>query len=125
MPSNTKRALTIGALAFGVGLSPALSNASPYDGVFSPAGEGNWSCDPEQIGMDGGALAVMQGQMRGVENSCNLTNPTSVRGMNAMLFDAQCSSEGETYSYRVMLMSHANGIYVIQDGYAAEWRYCQ
>ena len=66
----------------------------------------------------------MDGFLEGVESSCKLTKPTKVRGMDAVLYDAICSSEGEQYSYRVMLMRRDNGIYVVQNGYASEWRSC-
>ncbi len=100
--------------------------ATPFDGLYAPAGSfESWSCKSEELGGDGGAVGVTNDYLHGVENDCELTNPTNVRGMDAVLYDAVCSGEGEQYSYRLMLMRHDIGIYVIGNSYAAEWRSCQ
>ena len=95
--------------------------AQDFDGLYRPAGS-DWDC--RSVGSDGGALSVRDGVLYGVESACSLTNPTRVNGMNAMLFDAECSGEGETYSYRVMLMQIAGGLAVIQDGSVSELERC-
>ena len=95
--------------------------AQEFDGLYRPAGS-TWDC--QSVGSDGGALAVRDGVLYGVESACSLTNPTRVNGMNAMLFDAECSGEGETYSYRVMLLQIAGGLVVIQDGSVSELERC-
>ena len=61
----------------------------------------------------------------GVENQCRLTNPVQVTGMDAVLYDAECAGEGETYSYRLMLMRLPDGIAVIQDGSVSELLTCR
>ena len=103
--------------------SASAIHATPFDGLYAPAGSfESWSCKSEELGGDGGAVGVMNGNLHGVENDCKLTNPTNVRGMDAILYDAVCSGEGEQYSYRLMLMRHDRGIYLIGNGYAGEWR---
>jgi len=102
-------------------ISPA--NATPFDGLYSQAGT-SWTCNPNDVGMDGGALAISDDSLIGLESTCQLTNPTDIRGMAAILYDAQCSAEGEQYSYRVMLMTHDDGIFVITDAYVSDWKSC-
>ena len=36
--------------------------------------------------------------------------------MDAMLYDAECAAEGETYSYRMMLLRLPDGVAIIEDG---------
>ena len=105
--------------------SISIAYATPFDGLYAPAnGFEFWSCKASELGGDGGAVGVENGHLQGVENACELTNPTNIRGMDAILYDGVCSGEGEQYTHRVMLMRHDSGIYVIQDGYSAEWRSC-
>ena len=102
---------------------PAL--AGPFDGIYrpdQPFAEG-WDC--QSVGQDGGALAVQGDIFTGVENQCRLTNPVQVTGMDAVLYDAECAGEGETYSYRLMLMRLPDGIAVIQDGSVSELLTCR
>ncbi len=74
--------------------------------------------------MDGGALAVQDDLFQGVENSCRLTNPVAVKGMDAILYDAECSGEGETEAYRVMLMRLPDGLAMIRDGFVNLLKSC-
>ncbi|PTV95613.1 hypothetical protein C8J27_104251 [Rhodobacter aestuarii] len=97
--------------------------AGPFEGLYQPAGM-NWSCRVELIGADGGALAIRGDWLEGVESSCELTQPTPVRDMKAVLYDAVCSGEGMEYTARVMILSHDDGVYVIRRGYVSDWRFC-
>jgi hypothetical protein len=99
--------------------------AGPFDGVYRPDqpwAEG-WDC--KSVGSDGGALALRDGVFYGVENACQLTNPVEVNGMSAVLYDAECSGEGETYAKRMMLMRLPEGLAVIEDGFVNVLRACQ
>jgi len=98
-----------------VAAEPAL------DGVYRPAGS-TWDC--VSVGSDGGALAIRDGVFYGVESACTLTRPTPVNGMNALLFDADCSGEGESYSFRVMFLALQDGLAMIQDGAVTELERC-
>lgn len=102
---------------------PAL--AGPFDGIYRPDQPfaENWDC--QSVGQDGGALSVQGDIYTGVENQCRLTNPVQVTGMDAVLYDAECAGEGETYSYRLMLMRLPDGIAVIQDGSVNELLTCR
>ena len=61
-------------------------------------------------------MAIEGDVFKGVENQCRLTNPVPVTGMDAMLYDADCAGEGETYSYRLMILRVPGGLAVIEDG---------
>ena len=113
-----------------IGMAIALAAATAtqvgaFDGLYRPDepwAEG-WDC--KSVGMDGGALAVKDGTFFGVENACELTNPTQVRGMDAVLYDAVCEGEGETDTYRLMLMRVDGGLAVIRDGFVSMLKACQ
>ena len=99
--------------------------AGPFDGLYRPDqpwAEG-WDCT--SVGSDGGALAVRDGAFYGVENTCELTNPVEVNGMSAVLYDANCSGEGETYAKRMMLMRLPEGLAVVEDGFVNILRSCK
>ncbi|MCP5073753.1 MAG: hypothetical protein GY947_10730 [Rhodobacteraceae bacterium] len=104
---------------------PTTLLAGPYDGVYRPdqLWAENWDC--KSIGMDGGALAIKEGMFHGVENSCELTNPVKIRGMSATLYDAVCQGEGESYSYRLMLLKTEKGVAFVKDGVVSSLVRCQ
>lgn len=95
--------------------------AQSFDGVYRPKGS-SWDCT--SIGSDGGALAIRDGVFYGVESACTLTKPTPVNGMSAMLYDAECNGEGESYGFRVMFMALGDGLAMIQDGAVSELERC-
>lgn len=115
------RHLTFTAL---LSLSATTIDATPYDGLYRPANDDHWTCNPDRIGEERQAVAIEGDKLFGVENTCTLSGATPVRDMNAVLYDAKCEAEGATYIYRLMLMHHANGVWVIDDGFASEWISC-
>ncbi len=92
-------------------LAAGTAGAGPYDGVFRPNYDFAKSWDCEAIGTQGGALAVNGRVFHGIGHNCALTDPVEVRDMNATLYDAECSGEGQDYRERLMLMEHEFGIY--------------
>ena len=82
-------------MALGLGLLAALA-ADGFDGLYFPEDQRGWLCDEASLGSDGGALAIRNGTLIGVETSCALTKPVNVRDMDAVLYDLECESEGET-----------------------------
>lgn len=102
------------ALLVTIGLSGAAI-ASPYDGLYRPDTDWAQGWDCTSVGADGGAISFGGDQYFGIENQCSLSNPTPIRGMDATLFDADCSAEGESYTYRLMVMATDAGIAVIQN----------
>jgi hypothetical protein len=109
-------------IALALVLLPLPVAAGPFDGVYRPDGMEGWDC--QSIGSDGGALAVRDGVFYGVENACQLTNPVEVNGMSAVLYDAECNGEGESYAKRMMLMRVPEGLAVIEDGFVNVLRAC-
>jgi hypothetical protein len=98
--------------------------AGPFDGIYRPdqPWAENWDC--ASVGLDGGALAIEGDTFKGVENQCKLTNPMPVTGMDAILYDAECSGEGETVSYRMMVMRLPEGVAIIEDGFINPLKLC-
>lgn len=105
-------------------LLPGLAMATPYDGRYRPNYDFAESWDCTNVGMDGGAMEISGDRLVGVETACTLSDPVEVRGMNGVLYDADCSAEGESYSERVMLLAHDFGVYVIRDGIVTDWLTC-
>ncbi|WP_322895773.1 MULTISPECIES: hypothetical protein [unclassified Yoonia] len=105
--------------------SVALAD-TPFEEVYLPlkADPATWDC--QNIGFEGGAVAIEGNWLIDVENACELTNPTDVRGMNAILYDGQCAAEGEEYVERIMLMEQAHGgVFVIRDASVDLWKPCR
>ena len=108
----------------GLLLATAPAFAGPFDGLYRPDVEWAEGWDCQSIGSDGGALAVRDDVYYGVESACQLTNPVAVNGMSAVLYDAQCSGEGETWSKRMMFMPLEGGLAVISDGVVNQLKRC-
>jgi hypothetical protein len=105
-------------------LIAASVNATPFDGLYKSV-HGTWTCTAEDIGLDGGSLGIQSNFLYGLESECELKNPTKVRGMDAVLYDTECTAEGESYpSVRVMIMRHDDGLYMVRDGVVGDWRSC-
>ena len=94
--------------------------------LFKPlaAPEDAWSCKAEALGQDGGALGLSQQEMIGIGSSCTLNNPVNIRNMEALLYDASCTTSGDTDVVRVMIMPSPGGVYIIRDKQVFEWIRC-
>ncbi|MBF9059592.1 hypothetical protein HKCCSP123_10405 [Rhodobacterales bacterium HKCCSP123] len=93
------RSLTL-TLTFAVAVAAAGSPvlAQGFDGQYQVG-----ACTRD---VSDGRMSIEGGSIRFWESACTLTNPVGVRDMgDATLFDAQCSGEGETWSYRLLIMS--------------------
>lgn len=71
----------------------------PRRPLYAPVGM-QWPCRSNDMGMDGGALLIDETRLIGVENFCRLLQPTPIRDMDAVLYDATCNAEGMEYSLR-------------------------
>ena len=98
--------------------------AQSFDGLYRPATEWGATWDCRTVGADGGAIAIGEGVLRGVETYCRLTAPVAVRGMSAVLYDMVCAGEGEEYTERAMLMTTPEGVAIITDGFLSEYQRC-
>ena len=107
-----------------VGFNTFLANSAlsgPYEGLYF---SGNSSCNVNMVQTDGGPVKIKDDVFFVVEMGCELSNPTKIRGMSATIYDAKCSGEGEHWDWRIILMKSYNGIYLIQDEFAAELIRC-
>lgn len=102
--------------------TPAISEQ--YDGIYRPAGDDfrGWSCADSDIGLDGGAVAVPDGYLEGVENRCALTSsqPTS----NVTTCTSVCAAEGSEYREAVTITPTADGVSLTRNGRTVEWVRC-
>jgi len=115
---------TLSALFSMIALSGAAV-AGPYDGLYRPDAQWADSWDCKTVGLDGGAMEIADTVYTSVENQCTLTNPTAIRDMDATLYDAVCSAEGDDYFYRMMILKNDTGVTIIHNGYASAWKRCK
>ncbi|MEZ5753049.1 MAG: hypothetical protein R3D60_14130 [Paracoccaceae bacterium] len=93
-------------LALAIAAFPALADTAPFQGDWTfgnPAACVLGRDDPNF------AFRIEGDTLIGLESTCDLTNPTAIRDMNATLFDAQCVGEGEEWTYRLLLMIDIDG----------------
>jgi len=102
--------------------------ATAQDGMF----EGDWAAgDPMACDVSGNdsinlALRIRGDVFRGLETECRMTNPVTVRDLGAMLYDMDCTGEGDRWSYRALLMIDRDGqLVLISDGSALIYPRCQ
>ena len=104
------------AVVFALLIAPTLVMAQGVDGLYRPDADWAEDWDCRSVGQDGGAVEIRDGVFHGVEAQCKLTNPVSVRDMDATLYDAICTGEGESWQARLMIMDTAEGIVTLRDG---------
>jgi len=105
---------------------PVSADISSLTGLFYPApGEYSieWSCSPDDVGLEGGALQVTETSLHGVENTCAFTKVES--GGEKTFVQAQCQSEGFTENRAFYLSLSPQGIFVEEDTYRVEWIRCE
>lgn len=85
-------------LALILALAASQVAAQDFDGQYQIG-----ACTAE---ISDSRMSIEGGSIRFWESACSLTNPVPVRDMgDATLFDVQCAGEGETWSYRLLIMS--------------------
>lgn len=109
-------------LSTGLAVLPVCLWSSPFDGVYRQTA----NADCGLIGVDGGSLKIEGEIFYGVEMQCFMTNPVEIDGMQAMLYQMECSGRGQVWTERMMLMEDAvdDAIYMIWDGYAFRYPRC-
>lgn len=100
----------------------SAANAQGIDGLYQPAGQ-SWSCSPDLIGQDGGALAIQNGILDGVGNQCELTAPVAVG--DGTRFTAVCMGEGSKYSETLTIEPTETGVRIERSGYTTDWSRCK
>lgn len=79
--------------------------AGPETGQF----DGRWDMTAAQCAQShsDGRVTLNGDRLIFWETGCTLSNPTAIRSMpGALLFDAACSGEGESWNTRFMLMRY-------------------
>jgi len=111
--------------ATSLALTVTVATAGPFDGNYydreNGPNEDYCATTPE-----GGVAEIKANQVFFYETSCQLSNPVNVRGMDAKLYDAECSGEGPTSEQRIMLMRprEGDGIIVLTETYVYDWVNC-
>lgn len=106
---------------------PIIADSTSFDdliGLYRPAGEfgADWSCNPDFLGSDGGALSIEQGYMNGVENRCSLSNQRPLG--DGFLFSRTCSGEGSTYTDDVLISETIDGVEISGPSGTIAWTRC-
>jgi len=103
---------------------PALAQ----DGAF----DGDWAVgDPMTCSMSGSdpenfALRIRGDQFRGLENQCTMTNPLTVPGIGAVIYEMECAGEGQRSSHRALFMMDRDGqLVMISEGSARTYPRCE
>jgi hypothetical protein len=97
-----------------------IATAGNFDGDYILEG---YSC--EDAGLFG--RTINGKEFFNDESFCELNSETNIRGMDAVLFDAMCSSEGEDYTQRIMFMKSVEpqgAIYIVNDGWSGHFLRC-
>jgi hypothetical protein len=105
------------ALAVTLALLPGLAAAQDFSGLYQLG-----ACNPSDLE---GRIAISGASIQFYESTCQLANPVAVRYMgDATLFDVVCSGEGETWSYRALMMRGQEGLIMVRQGYALTYQRC-
>lgn len=104
--------------------SNAQTAISQIEGLYRPTGAigESWSCDPEFIGQDGGALAILDGYLEGLENRCALSDPEP--DGDGIRFMSTCSAEGSEYREVVVITKCDDGVIIERGGSPIRWSRC-
>lgn len=121
---TTRRTFATAILVLMSATSVSAQTVTDFDGLYYPTGTTGWSCNPDHIGMDGGALSIGDGYLDGVENRCELTNPQPASNGVGIMFTALCSGEGESYSDPVQITKTDAGVTINRNDRVAAWTAC-
>ncbi|MEM9343625.1 MAG: hypothetical protein AAGA87_11325 [Pseudomonadota bacterium] len=103
---------------------PALADTSAFEGLYYPEALPGWSCRADALGSDGGAVGVRDGKLEGVENSCELLDPTPADPPGAVAFKLRCMAEGEIYEDAVTLQRDGTRLLLRRDDSTVVWEQC-
>lgn len=117
----------VSALALAV---PSASRADGpawrmFEGLYEPANSDGmaWTCQARDLGQEGGALGVVDGELYGVENTCDLSRPR-LSPDGSVTFASTCDAEGERIKEEITLAVTSDGVSVSRNGWTTEWRSC-
>ena len=99
------------------------AHAQGYDGRYQ-IGQCTADVSDNQMSISGDRISFW-------ESSCRLTNPVAVRDIaGATLFDAVCSGEGESWTYRLLVMPGVTsaepyeGLILLREGSVVLYQKC-
>lgn len=118
--------LTISAAILSIATTAAY--AQSFDGVYNGSWDGSvteMSCNMDFQGMDGGPFVITSKEYLGVEGSCDLSNPTNLRGIDGLLYDTTCFFEGDESKSRMLLVRDPNGVHMHHYGRMRLLKSCQ
>lgn len=107
-----------------VALMAATSAAAQdgFEGTYRPTID----ADCARVGETGGALQIADGVFHGLETECQMTMPTPVRDMDAVLYDMSCSGGGTDWQERALFMNAADGgLIMVWNGFAFHYDRCE
>ncbi len=103
---------------------PTLAQDSAFEGDWA-AGD-PLSCDMSGSDSENFALRIRGNQFRGLETECRMTNPLTVPGIGGVLYDMDCTGEGDQWNYRAFFMIDRDGrLVMIADGSARTYPRCE
>lgn len=102
------------------------AQADPLEGLYRPAAPwaADWSCSPDYLGQDGGAVGLIDGTLYRVESQCSLGQARLAPNGPGRLYHATCTGEGETTATDIIITPTAVGIDITRDGQVMQWRRC-
>ena len=107
-------------------IATIISTALAGPALAQPFYEGFWVADPETCAYPEFMLEITETTYFGYEDTCELTNPVSIRDMNAILFDAVCHGEGGDNTSRLMIAAEGEDqIMLHQHGFTTLLETCE
>ena len=125
LPLAIVAALSLTPPAFAESVLDGLWKRSP---IILPDGT---VVDPYKcsIGEADGTIPVIGNTYRDAESNCTMSNPTSVRGMDAILYDVTCRGEWGSQTQRELWMLYRGAgdqerLLIVRPSSAAEFERC-
>lgn len=104
-----------------VALAHPAVGGSPYDGRYRLTSE--TECDAGA--RDGTFLRIKDGLLTGKDSTCRMGNPVEIRGMDATLYDMDCTGGGRAWYERALFMHGAEDeLILVWNGYAFAYPRC-
>jgi len=121
MPSKTLLTLSV----FLSSAIAAQAEITEIAGLFYPSideGRFTWSCQEQDVGMEGGALKISTTEYHGVENRCSVNDPSPAgTGYDITL---ECMSEGMPYQERIHVEPTETGVEITNEYGVIQWTRC-
>ena len=106
------------SMAAMVALAPLAAAAQGFDGTYAV---GDCTAPGD------GAMTLKGATITFYESACRLSNPAGLPGFeDAIMYDASCAGEGETWKEKMLMMpALTGGLVVVSPGWATVYEHCQ